>query len=370
MPFSRPSLTNLRTQAMNDITSSDLPNANGFLRRAVLRVLAWVQAGMAYLHYGYLDWIAQQGVPFTATDEFLDGWANLKLQNGRKAATAATGTWSGTGTNGTVLPSGTPIQRGDGFSYITTAAGTWFLAAPYPRHSRRPRPGADGNSDSGTPLTLGTVIAGINSAGFASAAITGGADQEADSALRTRMLQAYANPPQGGDASDYVEWALAVSGVTRAWCNPLGAGPGTVIVYTMFDITESGSGGFPQGTNGVATAETRASPATGDQLAVANYIFPLRPVTALVYSYAPTPQTLNFSIGGIPTGQQAATSAALTELLVQKGSPLANVSIDQSDVDAAITAVVGTTDFRVTAPSFPQTPTLGSLFVLGTVTYS
>ena len=55
MPFQRPTLSALRTQAMQDIASSDLPNANGLLRRSVLRVLSWVQAGMAHLHYGYLD---------------------------------------------------------------------------------------------------------------------------------------------------------------------------------------------------------------------------------------------------------------------------------------------------------------------------
>ena len=54
-----------------------LPNADGFLRRAVLRVLAWVQAGLAYLHYGYLDWISLQSTPFTSTGEYLEGWAAM-----------------------------------------------------------------------------------------------------------------------------------------------------------------------------------------------------------------------------------------------------------------------------------------------------
>ena len=368
MPFSRPTLSALRQQAMADITSSDLPNANGFLRRAVLRVLAWVQAGMAYLHFGYLDWIAAQGVPFTCTSEYLDAWSGLKGVL-RQAPAYAVGTWSGTGSGTTPLPVGTPVNRqGDGFAYVTTAAAAVSggnVTAPI----RATMAGSAGNADAGTPMTLGTVISGINSAGTAPAAITGGTDLQTDSSLRTEMLQAYANPSQGGAASDYVTWALAVPGVTRAWCNPLGLGAGTVVVYTMFDLTEAAHGGFPQGSNGVATAETRATAATGDQLAVANSIFPLRPVTALVYSYAPAGQALAFTIGGIPAGQQAAASAALSALLVQKGSPLATVPIDQSDVDAALSAVLGTTPFRVTAPTFPQTPTLGNLFTLGTVTY-
>lgn len=371
MPFSRPTLSTLRQQAMNDITSSDLPNADGFLRRAVLRVLAWVQAGMAYLHFGFLDWIAKQGVPFTCTDEFIDAWAGLKNVL-RKAPTPATGTWVGTGTpDGTPIPAGTPIQRGDGFAYVTTATVevvSGAVSAPF----RATTPGSAGNTDSGTPLTLGTVISGITSAGVASGSVTGGTDQQTDASLRTEMLQAYAAPSQGGARSDYVAWALAVLGVTRAWCNPLGNGDGTVVVYTMFDVAEAAFGGFPQGTNGVAAAETRDTAAVGDQLAVANYIFgPTRqPVTALVYSDAPAPQTLAFTVGGIPAGQHAAVSAALAALLIQKGSPLADTPIDQSDADAAISAVVGTTTFRVTAPSFPQTPTLGNLFTLGAVTFT
>ena len=77
MPFPRNTLTALRAQAMQDITASDLPNADGFLRRAVLRVLAWAVAGMAYLHEGYLDWISLQSTPFTATGEYLEGWAAM-----------------------------------------------------------------------------------------------------------------------------------------------------------------------------------------------------------------------------------------------------------------------------------------------------
>jgi uncharacterized phage protein gp47/JayE len=184
------------------------------------------------------------------------------------------------------------------------------------------------------------------------------------------MLQAYASPAQGGCVTDYVQWAEQVPGVTRAWCNPLGLGAGTVVVYFMEDVTEAAYNGFPQGTNGVATLETRSTAAVGNQLIVANYIFPLRPVTALVYVYAPVASVLNFSVGGVPTAKQPAATAALTALLLQKGSPLATVSIDQSDADEAIAAVVGNVQFRVTAPTFPQTPAVGYLFTLGTVTYT
>ena len=90
MPFARPTLTALRTQAMQDVAASDLPNANGFMRRSVLRVLAWIQAAMAHMHYAYLDWIAKEAIPFTCDSEFLDGWAQLRGVT-RKGSAAATG---------------------------------------------------------------------------------------------------------------------------------------------------------------------------------------------------------------------------------------------------------------------------------------
>jgi uncharacterized phage protein gp47/JayE len=371
MPFPRPTLTVLRSQAMQDITSSDIPGANGFLRMSVLRVLAWVEAGMAFLHYGFMDWICKQAIPYTCTDEFIDGWAGLKGVT-RLPPTPASSVWAGTGVNGSPLPAGTVINRQDGFNYVTTAAGevaSGAISVPFVAQT----PGSAGNADFGTPLTLATVIEGINSNGVAAAVVSGGTDMETDAAFRTRMLQVYANPPQGGAASDYVTWALQVPGVTRAWCQKLPAGPGTVGVYTMWDIVNAAEGGFPQGTNGTATEETRDTHATGDQLTVANHIYPLRPVTALLYSYAPLAEPLNFTVAGLlpstPTAQTAVIEA-LTELLYVKASPLADTPIDQSDVDAAISARPEVDSFRVTAPVFPVTSTLGSIFTLGTVTFA
>ena len=63
---------------------------------------------------------------------------------------------------------------------------------------------------------------------------------------------------------------------TRAWCLPNGMGTGTVALYTMLDNANAQWGGFPQGSNGVATLELRDAAAQGDQLTVANAIYPQR----------------------------------------------------------------------------------------------
>ena len=90
MPFIRPTLTDLRNQVTQDIASG-FPGADPLLRFSNLNITGVAQANMANLHYGYLDWIAKQAVPFTATDEYLEGWAALK-DIYRQAATSASGT--------------------------------------------------------------------------------------------------------------------------------------------------------------------------------------------------------------------------------------------------------------------------------------
>ncbi|MEI7000453.1 baseplate J/gp47 family protein, partial [Klebsiella pneumoniae] len=90
--------------------------------------------------------------------------------------------------------------------------------------------------------------------------------------FRSRGLLAYQNPLQGGSDADYKKWALAVSGVTRAWVKRRIMGAGTVGVYIMCDGSDTTNNGFPVGTDGVSQLEEwGAIKATGDQGRVADY---------------------------------------------------------------------------------------------------
>jgi uncharacterized phage protein gp47/JayE len=392
MPFSRPPLSNLRAQAAADI-SSGVPGADGLLRFSNLGVLGAVLAGFSQLHFGFLDWIALQATPYTATDEYLEAWAALKKKT-RNPATAASGTYTTTGTNGTVLPSGTVLVRGDGYTYQTTATGAVAsgtvtvpisaVLAPIDPVTNPTGTGAAGNATSGTVLTLQSPISGIQSGGTSSA-LTGGADVETDDSLRTRMLQAYQNPPQGGDQQDYIGWALDVPGITRAWCAPNGFGAGTVVVYVMLDQAEAGNNGFPVGTNGVSQHDQgpngpRGTVATGDQLTVADSIVTVQPVTALVYVCAPTPNTINFTISGIataPTSVRTAIAQEIQQVFLQQGSPAPGTADDGSDlevamsaIESAIAAISGTAGFVIASPSGNIANVTGKLPVLGTVSYT
>jgi uncharacterized phage protein gp47/JayE len=369
MPFERPTLSELQAQARADLAES-VGGANALLRNSNLGVLADVLAGMAHLHYGYLDWVSRQAVPFTATGEYLEAWAGLKGVV-RKPATAAAGIVTFDGTIGVTVPAGTPLVRDDGAAFTSTADATVGGGGTVAVHATADVAGASGNGEVAVGMSLNTTLADIDSSGTVSTAFVGGADIETDDDLRTRMLQAYQDPPHGGASADYIGWALAVPGVTRAWVVENGSGDGTVDVYVMLDAVEAGFNGFPQGTDGVATSETRDTAAVGDQLLVANYIYPLRPVTALVYVKAPIAHAINFTISGLSgagSTVQDAIKDAIADLFRRSGSPGGTILL--SDVEAAIVAVQGSAGFIITIPAADITNSAGHIPTLGTVTWT
>jgi uncharacterized phage protein gp47/JayE len=382
MPYVRKTLTQLRQQVAQDLASA-LPGSDPLLRFANLTIMGAIQAGLAHLHNGYLDYIAQQAVPFTATAEYLEAWAALKGIF-RIPATPASGLVRFNGTSGDI-PSGTPLVRGDGQKYTTTADGTLVSGTVVVPATAVADPaglvGAIGDCDVGTVFTLGTAIVGVNSTGAATNNFVGGADLEQDDALRARMLLAFQSPAHGGSQSDYVTWALAVPGVTRAWCVPNVFGSGTVGVYIMLDSAEAAHGGFPQGTNGVSQFDhgpnagaPRDSVATGDQLVVADYIAPLQPVTALVYALAPTASPVAFTISGIASASTAVKNEindAIDSVLLQYAQITgASTTVDISFVNSAIAAIAGTSGFVITAPAGNIVTASGALPTRGTVTYT
>ncbi len=366
--FARPGITALRDQAVADVlVETGLPT---LLRRSPLRALAYAQAGLAYGQYGYLDWIARQSVPFTGTGVFLEAWAAL-VDVQRKPASPASGTVAFVGVPGATVPIGTLLRRGDGFGYATTGAVTLGAAGTGSLPVQAQIAGSALTLQPNTPLTLAAPIVGVQS-GAVAQPVTPGADPELDAPFRTRMLLRWASPPQGGDATDYVEWALAVPGVTRAWVNPIGAGEGTVVVYTMWDQAEAPHGGFPQGRDGVTDLDWRGEPAMGDQLTVALSIYPRRPVTALVYSVAPGRYPVPFAIhtpAPVSAVAQAAAVAALTRVFLDVADPLGG-TVPLGLFDQAITNALSTPLFTLTTPTAAIMAPLGSLPILGAITWT
>ncbi|WP_338523374.1 baseplate J/gp47 family protein [Pseudomonas batumici] len=374
MPFPRPTLSDLRARVASDITSG-LPTADGLLRFSNLQITGKAVAGMAYLNYGYLDWIARQGVPYTASGEFLYAWGALKNVY-PKPSTVASGQVTFPGTPGVTVDAGTQVVRSDSATFTTQASTTVGAGGTLVVQVTADVAGEAGNTPVGSLMTLGTSITGVQSTGAVTTVITGGADQELDGAFFDRMLAAYQSTPNGGSDNDYVTWAKNVPGVTRAWCMPNGFGTGTVVVYTMLDDANAAYGGFPQGTNGISPRDNRVTSgnlAAGDQLTIANSIYVQQPVTAMVYSCSPIAAPIAWTITGLLAASlttRAAVAAAISGVLFDQGAPLADgSSVDISDVSAAISAIAGTQGFVITSPAANIPNTLGYLPTLGTVTY-
>lgn len=369
MPFARPTLTTLVRQARTDMAQAS--DSYTILRSSPLGILATAMAGLVHGLYGYIDWLARQATPIEAEDEFLQAWGAM-VGILPKEASQASGTATFAGTVGASIPSGTILARAsDGTSYATTAAGIVGSGGTVTVPILAEAAGAGGNAAAGLEVSLATAVSGINSTGSFASTITGGADEEEEDDYRERVLARFASTPQGGARSDYVQWALEVDGVTRAWANPNGAGAGTVVVYVMLDEANSAHGGFPIGTDGVATDESRGTPATGDQLAVADHISPLRPVTALVYVAAPVAQAQAFTITDLSSTNSdtvAAVKTALQDMFFRLGDPT-GCTIYPSDWNEAISSVEGMQHFTVSSPTAPVTFATGKLPVLGTITW-
>ncbi|HIF5919748.1 TPA: baseplate J/gp47 family protein [Raoultella ornithinolytica] len=382
MPFKRKTLSELREEN-RQFMQAELKNVGALLRFGNLKVLADMDAGMAHLHYAYLDYIALQTNPFTATDEWLAGWMALK-QTYRKAATASqSSSVEATGTSGARLPAGTVLNRSDGYQYVTDSEliigagkkGTTTITAILPDLTDDSTGGgSNGNADAGTILTLDANVSGVDNSLTLVDPATGGADIEGVEDFRQRGLLAYQNPPQGGSDADYKKWALAVSGVTRAWIKRRGMGVGSVVIYIMCDGNDTTNNGFPTGTDGVSSLEDwGVIKATGDQGRVADYIYPLQADTAIIYVCSPIKKIVDLTISGIPDASSETIQAitdAINLLFFDNGNPDGSGKIYLSDVNGVLSQVEGSTGYVLESPTQNIVLDTGELPLLGEVNFT
>lgn len=349
MAFNRPALTELVNRILAGIRSRLTTEE---MRRSDAEVYARELAGASHGLHGHIDFLAQQILPDTAEAEYLDRMASLWLDQVRKAASAAVGSVTLSGVSGTLCPAGSVLVRADGAEYTTDAdvsiAGGVATVAITATVA-----GVASNDISGTELTFSTPITGINSsATVTAAALTGGADIEADAALAARISARMKEPPHGGARFDYVTWALEVAGVTRAWVYPQELGIGTVTVRFVRDDDAS------------------IIPDAAEVTAVQDYIDARRPVTAQLTVVAPIAVALNFTIAVTPNtaAVKAAVEAELTDLLRREAEPGGTILL--SHIREAISIAAGETNYTMTAPAADVTHTTGQMATMGTITWA
>ena len=361
MPFNRPTLTELNDRISSDFQSR-ITGASTLLRRSVLKVFARVLAGAFHLMYGFLEFISKQLFASSSDQDYLDRIAS-EYGIVRVAATKASGTGTVTGTDGTVIPSGSTLQNSDGVEYVTTADAT-IASSTATLSFEASDAGADGNDDPAVVLTFINPIIGVSSnCTVGSSGITGGADIESDEALRERVLVRKRQPPHGGSENDYVSWAKEVPGVTRAWCFPSYSGVGTVAVAFVRDDEDPIT---PNAAERLTVEEyiiEHVDPGTGFTVGI--------PVTAepgfSVIALSANAVSFNIDIYPNTAAVQAVVEDELEALLQANGGPGETVYLSQ--IQQAISNALGEGYHRLNSPIIDVTCPQTQVLVMGTVTF-
>lgn len=344
MPFETPNLPTLVSR-----TAADL--ASDALRKSDAQVLARALSGAAYGLYGYIDWVAKQILPDTADESTLERQALLRLETPRIPAKAATGSATFQAAAGAVLDANQVLQASDGRQYRVAAAVT-TSAGSNTASLEAVEGGALGNADTGLTLTLVQPVVGVaESFTVLAPGLTGGSDRESIESLRSRVIRSYKVIPHGGDADDYVTWALECAGVTRAWTVKNYMGPGTVGVFFVRD------------------GDANIIPDANEIAVVRAYLETKAPVTAEVYALAPVLKQVNYTIALTPdtSSVRAAVVAELADLHAREaglGKPLLI-----SHIREAVSSAEGETDNLVISPAVDVTASANQLLTLGSVTW-
>ena len=347
---------------VRDAIRGTLPGADAAIPNSVLRVLSDSQGALCHLTLQYVDWLSLQLIPDTAEHEWLDRHGDIWLTNadgttGRKLAQLASGVANlSAAAAGTIIPLGTQLASGQLVGYETTQlAVAGGAEVPVPVPIRALDPGAVGNLDPGSGLTVVSDNPLINGAATV-VNLDGGTDEETDDELRYRVLQRIRQPPQGGAAHDYVTWALAVPGCTRAWVAPLEMGIGTVTVRVLFDDLRASDDGWPQ---------------LVDLQQVTAYIDTVRPVAVKdFWVLAPIKQRVDVVIRLIDpdtTEIRAAVEANLKEMFFEKAAPGQTIYGAWKVQAIMNTANVRSVDLMDYSDDVMQSP--GHMGVLGDIVY-
>jgi uncharacterized phage protein gp47/JayE len=360
MPWSTPDLRTVRS-LVRDSIQAYLPGADAMVPNSVLRVLSDNQGALCHLTLQYLDWLALQLIPDTAEQEWLDRHGDIWLVNadgstGRKSSTFSTGIVTLTGVAGTLVPANTQLTYSSTlFGYETTEQ--IFLAesnSETPVTVRALDPGSLGNLEAGTTLDVPSTVDGLDGTATVVSLETG-TDEETDDDLRIRVLERIRQPPMGGASYDYVAWAKAVGGVTRAWAN-VEMGIGTITVRFMCDNLRASNNGFPIDI---------------DVQSVRDYINFKRPVTVKdFWVYSPIPQFIDVKIANLTPDDEATRAAIqqnLLDMLLLRAAP--GQTIFAAWKYYAIMQVANIISFDLQDASDDFMPSIGHMAVLRNVFY-
>jgi uncharacterized phage protein gp47/JayE len=336
------------------------PNNLSIAGRSFALVIGSVYERIAYLY--------RQLFASSADGDHLEHRHAFEYGLRRKQPSAAEGEINFQATEGpfAVVPANYQITRADGviFEFLSDAVPDSF--GLYTVAIRALETGAHTNTLPQTPLDFApnALFPQLPEQAFVGQqGIGGGADTENDEELRTRVLLRKQFPPHGGSKSDYIEWALAVPGVTRAFISPFrttdaSALASPVTLYPLFDDTRA---------NGIPTGY--------DLLIVGKEVDKQRPVTARVYLAAPAAVAVDIEIAALQPDTVEIRASILSNLRAVFFERVPVVTVENQFtlpvawVDEAISRAPGYVRHRLAAPGDDVVFAAGTLPILGAVIY-
>ena len=203
---------------MRAILPADIDISEGSHEWNMTRPTALVVARMCEF---ILPQVIQLILPDYAFGSYLDGQAKTRNLF-RRAATAAVGTITITGTPGTIIPTGSlfstaSINDEPSVDYAAVTSATIPESGSVTIDVQCTQTGIIGNTSANTIILVSSKITGITSVQNPEA-ITGGTEEETDESLQARIAEY--DQSQGdsyvGNVSDYRRWATNVPGVGAA----------------------------------------------------------------------------------------------------------------------------------------------------------
>lgn len=222
--------------------------------------------------------------------------------------------------------------------------------------------GASNNQAADTELTLQTPIAGVDNSCYVTyGELSGGTNEETDTALRSRFLDRLQNPVAQFNAAAIEATAKEVNGVTRVFVQEITPAVGQVTVYFMRD------------------GETPAIPSASEVTAVETKLLGILPANtdpADLFVAAPTAVPVNFTFSAISpdtTTMRQAVEDSLDQLFGEAISVGEDLTQDayRSVIYNTIDTVTGdaVASFTLTAPTGTVTIASSEIATKGTVTW-
>lgn len=234
-----PTTADIKAQIIADIESA-IGQTTPILPKAAWRVLAGALAGALSLCYRFALWAYRQIFAATADEEALLA-RGAQYGLAPSAAVAAKLTADATGTTGTTIPAATLWYSGT--MVYSQTADVVIAAGVATVEVECLTAGDAGNLSNGETISLASPIAGVDADATIASTVTTGEDEESLESFRAQVQEREARRPQGGAAADYVQWALEVPGIVKAFAHRIT--PGYATVFPLIVLTGSAGDRLP-----------------------------------------------------------------------------------------------------------------------------